>query len=640
MKKFLSSLFLTIVSCAVFASCGRTPSEFNNSDAGPSSPEVSPQIVDYTSVDPAENDVVLPADAEESKSDDFGSFSVVTENTDGYMLNDNELIIKKGGTYELSGDLAGNAVIEAGEDEVTLVLAGVKISSDRCAPIYAKECGKLTVNIKENTYNEITDGRAAYVENTENTGSEEAVTAENAKAAVYSAADLKIKGAGSLVVKGSFNNGIHSKDDLKISDAALKVTASNNALKGNDSVTVDSGDIILISQNGDGIKTENTSVSNKGSQKGSITLSGGHISIDSCDDAVNAAYDAEITGDVNLVILTGKYSSCAKNALVAASKGIKAENAVRITAGTVSITSSDDAIHANSGTELENGETSVGEVKIDGGSITIETGDDGIHADGSITINGGFVNIVTSYEGIEAPVITQNGGSVYVYATDDGINASDGSGSGFGGGGIGGGGRNPGGMRMSYETTSYGGFGGGGFDRGGQGNRGGFDPGNRGGFDHGEQGGPGGNVPGGQSGCTLTVNGGYLEVTTPSGDTDAIDCNGSYYQTGGFVFVKGGSSTGNMSGSIDVDGKIVITGGTTVALGGICETPTESQYFHVMNRVSFAKGEYVVYSGSEDIISFKLDKTYSSGWICSDAFESGKSYTLKCGEKTVAEWKN
>ena len=63
-------------------------------------------------------------------------------------------------------------------------------------------------------------------------------------------------------------------------------------------------------------------------------------------------------------------------------------------------------------------------IVINGGTITISSGDDGMHADKQLDVNDGYINVVTSYEGLEAITINLNGGKIYVYATDDGINAA------------------------------------------------------------------------------------------------------------------------------------------------------------------------------------------------------------------------
>lgn len=252
-------------------------------------------------------------------------------------------------------------------------------------------------------------------------------------------------------------------------------------------------------------------------------------------------------------------------------KGIKAESEINISGAAINISSTDDGIHANSDSGvLETGEDGKGIISISGGTITISTGDDGIHADKELNITDGYINVLTSYEGLEAITINISGGQSFVYAADDGINACTGDGT---------------------------------------------------------------------STPLINITGGYVDVTTGSGDTDGIDSNGSYTQSGGMVFVKGGSSSGQVSGSIDVDGNITITGGTCIALGGICETPVNSVNAYVFSSVSFNAGSYSVKDSSgNEIISFTLNNSYSNGWICTSALTTNTEYTLYCDDSSLTNW--
>ena len=105
-------------------------------------------------------------------------------------------------------------------------------------------------------------------------------------------------------------------------------------------------------------------------------------------------------------------------------KGLKAANSITIQAGTINIEAYDDAIHANNDSTIESGAKALGNVTINGGNITLSSNDDGIHADNVLIISGGVINITKAYEGIEGNQIYFNGGSTYVYSTDDAINAA------------------------------------------------------------------------------------------------------------------------------------------------------------------------------------------------------------------------
>lgn len=591
-----------------------------------------------SSITAQDTNVTLADDADNYKTEITGEFSITSTDGSTITQNDSVYTITQAGEYTVTGLLSeGQIVVNADDNaEITIVLNGTSITCSNGSPIYIKNADNVKIKSEENTYNCIVDARTEADDNSDNSSS------ENGNAAIYAACDLKLVGKGALSVTGNYNNGIQSKDDISIKNVTIKVNAVNNAIKGNDEVAIESGEIIAISRKGDGIKTSNSSLSNKGKRKGNVIISGGNIDIYAACDGIDAAYGVDVSGDGNLNIYTDTYSDyseavAADNSGSSANslgnppdmnntqnngnmgnppdmnnsssnsgnnpdmkgnfgggnraangipgnnssgnsskksystKGIKADSEINISGTAINISSTDDGIHANSDSGvLETGEDGKGIISISGGTITISTGDDGIHADKELNITDGYINVLTSYEGLEAITINISGGQSFIYAADDGINACTGDGS---------------------------------------------------------------------STPLINITGGYIDVTTGSGDTDAIDSNGSYTQSGGMVLVKGGSSSGQVSGSIDVDGNITITGGTCVALGGICETPVNSVNAYVFSSVSFNAGSYSVKDSSgNEIISFTLNNSYSNGWICASALTTNTEYTLYCDGSSLTNW--
>ncbi len=642
-RNCVAAVILTM--CLMTAGCARNSTSTTTASGG--------ETAITSGIIKEDTDVTHADDAENYRVSITGDFTVTSDTSDGVTQSGSVYTITKAGEYTVTGLLSeGQLIVDAGdEDEVTIVLNGTSITCSSGSPIYVKNASKVEIKSEENSFNEVIDNRTEATEDS----SDDAVNA-----AIYATCDLKLVGKGALVVTGNYNNGIQSKDNLSIKNVIVKVTAVNNAVKGNDAVDIESGNIIAISAKGDGIKTSNSSISNKGNQKGIVTITGGNIDVYAACDGIDAAYGVDISGDGNLNIYTDTYSEYSEEvtssgsssgtstsrdssanktasvntvSYVAASdtianapggfgggnmggmdgqnggnapdmnggsggnkaggdrpgmpgdfnesgnssgqsystKGIKAENEINISGFTINVCSTDDGIHANSDSGvLETGEDGKGTIVINGGTITISSCDDGMHADKQLDVNDGYINIVTSYEGLEAMTINLNGGKIYVYATDDGINACTGDG----------------------KTSPI-----------------------------------------------INVTGGYIDVTTASGDTDGIDSNGNYVQTGGMVLVKGGSSSGNVSGSIDVDGTVTITGGTCVALGGICETPVNSVNAYVLSSVSFSSGSYSLKDASgNEVISFTVDGSFSNGWICSDTLTTGTSYTLYRGSDSIADW--
>lgn len=619
-RNCVAAVILTM--CLMTAGCARNSTSTTTASGG--------ETTITSGITKEDTDVTHADDAENYRVSITSDFTVTSDTSDGVTQSGSVYTITKAGEYTVAGLLSeGQLIVDAGdEDEITIVLNGTSITCSSGSPIYVKNASEVKIKSEENTFNEVIDKRAEATDDSSD---------DAGNAAIYATCDLKLVDKGALVVTGNYNNGIQSKDDLSIKNVIVKVTAVNNAIKGNDAVDIESGNIIAISAKGDGIKTSNSSISNKDNQKGIVTITGGNIDVYAACDGIDAAYGVDISGDGNLNIYTDTYSEYSEEvtssgsssgtstsrdssanktasantvSYVAASdtianapggfggnkaggdrpgmpgdfnesgnssgqsystKGIKAESEINISGFTINVCSTDDGIHANSDSGvLETGEDGKGTIVINGGTITISSGDDGMHADKQLDVNDGYINIVTSYEGLEAMTINLNGGKIYVYATDDGINACTGDG----------------------KTSPI-----------------------------------------------INVTGGYIDVTTASGDTDGIDSNGNYVQTGGMVLVKGGSSSGNVSGSIDVDGTVTITGGTCVALGGICETPVNSVNAYVLSSVSFSSGSYSLKDASgNEVISFTVDGSFSNGWICSDTLTTGTSYTLYRGSDSVADW--
>lgn len=118
---------------------------------------------------------------------------------------------------------------------------GTSITCSTGSPIYVKNASEFKIKSEENSFNEVIDNRAEATEDSSD---------DAGNAAIYATCDLKLIGKGALVVTANYNNGIQSKDDLSIKNVIVKVTAVNNAFKGNDAVDIESGNVIAISAKG------------------------------------------------------------------------------------------------------------------------------------------------------------------------------------------------------------------------------------------------------------------------------------------------------------------------------------------------------------------------------------------------------
>ena len=565
-------LVLSVLSLLMLAGCE------SNRSSNSTSVDGTTYNTDITVENPDDIDV----------SENTGEFSLTT--SDGlYSKNGSVYTLSSAGTYSLSGKLEGQILVTAGEnDEVIIELNGASISYDQDSPIKAVSADKVEISAKKDAENTITDKRSAKTVDTDTLG----------EGAIYADCDLKLKGSGTLVVTGNYNNGVHTTKDLTIQKLTMKVVGYNNAIKGNNSVTIASGTIQAYAKTGNGIKTEDNDVSSSGNQKGTVAINGGYVYVDSLHDAIDSAYDVvvdqldtEVSTSVN--IKTGKNSTYYSSSFKADSeKGLKALNNITVNNGILTIAASDDAIHANYGETLENGSKGLGNITVNGGTIQVASGDDGLHADNTLSITGGKVIITNATEGFEGNYINISGGYSYIYGTDDGVNCS----------------------KKSFSS------------------------------------------------CAFTMTDGYLDVAVKSGDTDGIDSNGNFTLSGGIIVTRGapGTTGSGMSTGLDVDGTCSMTGGTLIAFNGLERTPTTSSSVKYASTsssnsqggpgghggpgggtssssVSLQAGNYTL-SGTGIDISFTNDYAYGSFLIYSSSLTTGSTYTLARNNSTVLSW--
>jgi len=559
MKKVLSFILIFILSLTFFTACG-TPESSANIPTPPDQPQTSENEGSTAEKTDSEK-TDIPEDLPEQADSLVISCS---SGTDNCWQKDGQTITFSGLTENtvcsVSGEFNGNIIIDAGDEyKFELELCGVELYNAAQNPITVLSGDKVTITAKKGSKNYIYDTREALSEDDETSYA----------SAIWSKCDLDLGGKGELIVISANNNGIHTKDDLKVKNLTLSVTCKDNALKGNDSVTISGGILTLIAKNGDGIKTTNTDISSKGNQRGTVRISGGTVSIYAACDGIDASYNAEISDETILNIYTDRYSPYSENVENAESdryvrytsdaygysvkyyngdddykwenatfakkvnagrnsyyyysfkkldnyksiqifvyssaqtqgqeenyllktdyitwndsfdtfalesrggalsynwsnysssaggsfggmgggmgghggmedgntekgdhstKGIKADNEISISGGTITINSYDDSVHANGGETLENSETSTGNVTVSGGTLTLFSKDDGIHADGKLVVSDGKIVVTGSYEGLEGTFVEIKGGDISIASRDDGINATTTTGTGI-----------------------------------------------------------------------------------------------------------------------------------------------------------------------------------------------------------------
>ena len=206
--------------------------------------------------------------------------------------------------YSISGTFRGNIVIDVGDSyKFELELHGLSLVCNSTNPITVISGDEVAIKAKKDTKNYIYDMRSA-IDTTDET---------LYSGAIHSDVDLEIGGKGELTVISENNNGIHSKDDLQVKNLTLLVACIDNSLKGNDGIEIEGGNTTLIASGGDCIKTTNSDISEKGNQRGSISIVGGMHNLYAACDGIDAAYNVSID-DITTVlnIYTDKYSNYSK----------------------------------------------------------------------------------------------------------------------------------------------------------------------------------------------------------------------------------------------------------------------------------------------------------------------------------------
>jgi hypothetical protein len=622
--------------------------------------------------------------------------TTVANNNGGVVVSGGTVTVSLPGIYDISGAISEGSLIVDTDDgsNVTLLLGNLTIASASSAPLAILAANNAVITIAEGATVTLTDRRPTSAVEDDDTPN----------AALYAACDLLIKGGGTLNVTANCNNGIGSKDDLDIRDATITVTAANHGIKGSDSLTITSGTIGVTAKGGDGLKTSNSDISSSRNQRGTLTISGGNITINAAADGIDAAYNVSIANDPTISIYTTRtyatgvdtaittsanilylrvtsttYSASYRYAVyfTASSSGngtwvdgvyadtqmitgrsyyyyrfekpqgyayyalyrfpataanslstynAKSATATLNTAYDMLVVSSNgiagttisvswlsyatQTVDPQTGGPSDPGYSAKGisadnSLTISGGKLTIFSYDDGIHAnsdalldngsygEGNVTITGGTITITTKDDGVHADTyLTISGGTINVLTSYEGLEAPSIT--------------IDGGNTTLFSTDD------------------------------------GMNAPTGSVPARIVVSGGTVDVTVGAGDTDAIDSNGSYSQTGGLVVARSALS-GGMGGALDTQSAVSITGGAFIGIGiseRVAVSAGSNRSTGAFN-VSITTGNYTVRDSSGTVVlTFTTPSgyTYSSLWISSDQLQSGRSYTLYRGSTALRTW--
>ena len=519
------------------------------------------------------------------------SDSAITPSADasGCSISGTTLNITAKGTYRITGSCSEGSVIVAGSlSDVTLILDDLTLTSAVTAPIVVKKSSNVLVKLEGSTT--LTDNEDA---STEETNSD----FEGAAIKFKSSSSLTMFGSGTLNINGNAKNGIKggAQSSLQIDGGTYNVTAANNGIAADGTVTINAGTFNVTTTN-DGIKSEPDEGDTDSA--GKVEINGGVFTVRAQGDGIQAAENLTINnGTFDIKTLDG-YNSSSFNKDTMSCKGLKASgnndnetaptNQLNITGGTFNLNTADDAVHSD------------GYVDITAGTFYIYSGDDGVHADATLTLGSSSglerdpeIYIYSSYEGLEGAVVNAYQGKYYVKASDDGINSAGGSSNGSDAG------------------------------------QGGQDPFRPGGNRPGQQGGQPGGQPGQQGGqsssgnYSLNIYGGdfYVDCTG-----DGLDSNGALNLLGGDITVLSMRGGGDNS-PIDADGAVTIKGATVFLAGsaGMEGNLTASQGYYRSNTSYNANTVVNVTSGGNVLRSEKLVRNISFLFYSSPAMSSNSA---------------
>ena len=526
--------------------------------------------------------------------------------------------------------------VNAPEKVIVIELNGVTLENNTNSPIYVEDCDTVEISAKKGTTNNIKDTRAAYITDREGQG-KGAIFVNNGDLKLKGTGTLNITanylngihGKDDVKVQKqtlnitAVNHGIRGNDSVTITSGTINISCGGDGLhsensdissKGNQrgNVTVNGGSLTInswsdaiqasynaiIDQLDDTVPTTFVAKTNKYSSYSGETIdtstSNFYLKMNSSTYANGVyTYAAYINGNWYPATYKGTQSSGGQggpggqpgggggsrsyyiyqlekpadatsftlyrfqgnnvsefslenyNAKSDAKAFNSAYDMVQISVSNKTISFSSWSNYASGNTNSADvsakGIKAENEIYIKKGTIDIKAYDDAIHANndgiiengssplGNIIISGGNTTVEASDDGIHADgSLTISGGDINVKNAYEGLEANILNVSG--------------GSSYVYATDD------------------------------------GVNATKGNATPAINVSGGLLDVEVPTnGDTDGIDSNGSFTQSGGVVIVKGpGNAGGNSMGAaaLDTDGAVSVSDGTLIIFGGSEKTPT------------------------------------------------------------------
>ena len=381
-RKILTA-FLSLILAASLAGCSGNNST-NTGDNQTGFPGNQPQFPggqnDPFSTPQTSTETVSLNTEEQFSERDLKQTADLSEANYITVTDGKDVSITAEGVYVINGSAKEVTIAVNAEDgdKVQLVLDSLTVTNESKPCIYVSNADKVFITTTDSTSALTVTGEFKYSED------------EKADAVIYAKDDLVLNGTGKLVINSS-DNGVKTKDDLKVTGGSYEITCENNALRAKDSIRIADGSFTINSSD-DGLHAED----DDDDTTGYIYINGGSFAISAKDDAVHATTLLQIDG--------GSFT-------ISAAEGLEATEVV-INDGTINISASDDGINA-----ARKSECYYCFARFSGGSVTITMGQgdtDGVDVNGDLFIEGGTISVTGQscfdYDGS----CSFTGGTVYI----------------------------------------------------------------------------------------------------------------------------------------------------------------------------------------------------------------------------------
>lgn len=361
-------------------------------------------------------------------------------------------------TYRLSGTSTDGEFYMSGSYKATLELNGLTLTNSTPvssgAAIHIQNGKRINIKVVEGTTNTLTDAAS---------GSQ--------KGCLYVKGHAEFKQKGTLNVYGNVKHAIKAGEYITVKNATINVkSAAGDGINCAQFFSIESGKVSISGTSDDGIQcdlegTESTgeTTDHEDEDSGNIYIAGGTLTIDVTATAakgIKCEGDMQISGGSITVTTSGsgEWDSTDQETKAAAcmsadgsisisggelnltstgsgGKGIKCDDTLIISDGTVTVKTTGGLYYNNGTTENTNYTGDTDRISssyysspkgIKAGTKT-ENGNNTTYS-GDLQINGGTVNVTTTGnngEGIESKnTLTISGGTVTVNSQDDGINSA------------------------------------------------------------------------------------------------------------------------------------------------------------------------------------------------------------------------